>query len=239
MEKWQERTGLLLGQDLMGKIGSLKILVVGLGGVGSFAAEFLCRTGVKKMVLVDGDLFDTTNINRQLMALHSTVGKSKAAVLQERLKDISPAAELKILEKFLLPEDIDLLLREEKFDFVLDCIDSITPKIHLLQRCWEKKIPIFSSMGAGGKIDPSQIHTGRLSETIMCPMAKNIRKRLKKINPKIDFEVVFSTEKVPETALQLTDGTNFKRSFYGTIGYIPAAFGMHMAALVVKKVQQK
>ena len=237
MEKWLERTELLLGKKVLEQLKNTKILIVGLGGVGSFAAEFLARAGVGQFTLVDADVFDVTNINRQLPALHSTIGQSKAKVLAARLQDISPNIQLKVIEDFVTPEKIDLLLAE-KYDYVLDCIDSITPKLHLLYTASQKKYTVFSSMGAGGKVDPSKIKIGFLSGTIQCKLARTIRKRLKKMDKNLDFKVVYSTEIVRESSLHLTDGTNFKKSFYGTISYLPAAFGLHLAAAVVQEIEK-
>ena len=237
MEKWKERTQLLLGEKCLEKLKKTKILIVGLGGVGSFAAEFLARAGIGQMTLIDGDVFDISNINRQLPALHSTIGQSKALVLAARLRDISPNIVLETIEDFLTPEKIDLIL-EQHFDYVLDCIDSITPKLHLLMRAHQRKIQIISSMGAGGKVDPSKVQIGKLSRTTQCKLARTLRKRLKKEAPSLDLMTVYSTETVRESALQLTDGSNFKRSFYGTVSYLPAAFGLHLAAYVVQQIEK-
>lgn len=232
MKNWLERTELLIKPSGIEKLKSANILVVGLGGVGSFAAEFIARSGVGKMTIVDGDVFDITNLNRQLPALQSTIGKSKAEVLAARLKDINPQLELTVLTEFLSPERAFELVSPE-FDYVLDCIDSITPKLNLILSARTKKVKLISSMGAGGVLDPSKVKVADISKTRDCPLARNIRKRLKKEGFHSGFKAVFSTEVAPKDTMQQTDGSNFKKSFYGTISYMPAAFGLHAAATVV------
>ncbi|MFJ1434520.1 ThiF family adenylyltransferase [Capnocytophaga canimorsus] len=233
MKNWLERTELLVKSEGIEKLKSANILIVGLGGVGSFAAEFIARSGVGKMTIVDGDSFDVTNINRQLPALHSTLGKSKAKVLANRLLDINPELKLTVLHEFLSPERAFELVSSE-FDYVLDCIDSITPKLNLIKAAKTKKIKLISSMGAGGVLDPSKVMVTDIRKTRDCPLAKNIRKRLKKEGIHSGFKAVFSTEVAPKDTMQHTDGTNFKKSFYGTISYMPATFGLHAAATVIQ-----
>lgn len=231
-KNWLERTELLVKADGIEKLKKANILVVGLGGVGSFAAEFIARAGVGKMTIIDGDVFDITNINRQLPALHSTVGKPKAEVLAERLKDINPELQLTVLTEFLSPERAFEIISPE-FDYVLDCIDSITPKINLILSARAKKVKLISSMGAGGALDPSQVKVADIRKTRDCPLARNIRKRLKKEGIHSGFKAVYSTEVASKDTMQQTDGTNFKKSFYGTISFMPAAFGLHAAATVI------
>lgn len=238
MKNWLERTELLIKPSGIEKLKSANILVVGLGGVGSFAAEFIARSGVGKMTIVDGDVFDITNLNRQLPALQSTIGKSKAEVLAARLKDINPQLELTVLTEFLSPERAFELVSPE-FDYVLDCIDSITPKLNLILSARTKKVKLISSMGAGGVLDPSKVKVADISKTRDCPLARNIRKRLKKEGFHSGFKAVFSTEVAPKDTMQQTDGSNFKKSFYGTISYMPAAFGLHAAATVVNYLIEK
>lgn len=231
-KNWLERTELLVKADGIEKLKKANILVVGLGGVGSFAAEFIARAGVGKITIIDGDVFDITNINRQLPALHSTVGKPKAEVLAERLKDINPELQLTVLTEFLSPERAFEIISPE-FDYVLDCIDSITPKINLILSARAKKVKLISSMGAGGALDPSQVKVADIRKTRDCPLARNIRKRLKKEGIHSGFKAVYSTEVASKDTMQQTDGTNFKKSFYGTISFMPAAFGLHAAATVI------
>ncbi len=234
MEKnWLERTELLIKEKGANKLMKSNVLVIGLGGVGSFAAEFLARAGIGTMTIVDGDTVDITNINRQLPALHSTVGLSKAELVHARLMDINPNLKLTQISRFLEPEDMVEILDAEKFDYVLDCIDSVTPKITLIKAAKRKKIKVVSCMGAGGKTDPSKVMVRDISKTYNCYLAKQVRKRLKKESINKGIRCVFSNEIQQENSLKLTDGTNYKKSFYGTISYIPAMFGLYAAAEVV------
>ncbi|KMQ63400.1 thiamine biosynthesis protein ThiF [Chryseobacterium sp. BLS98] len=230
---WLERTELLIKEKGLKKLNKAKVLVIGLGGVGSFAAEFLARAGVGNMTIVDGDTVDITNINRQLPALHSTVGKHKVEVVAERLLDINPEINLVKINEFLNPERMDEVLDSDKFDYILDCIDSVTPKLCLIKAARRRKIKLVSSMGAGGKTDPSKVMVRDISKTHNCYLAKQIRKRLKKEKINKGFRCVFSNELQQEESLKMTDGTNYKRSFYGTISYIPAIFGLYAAAEVI------
>lgn len=239
-KQWLERTELLIKQDGLEKLQRANVLVVGLGGVGSFAAEFLIRAGIGNMTIVDGDTVDITNINRQLPALHSTVGKTKAEVVAQRLYDINPHLSLRVQTQFLNPEQMSELLDSENYDYVLDCIDSVSPKLSLIKESRKRKLKIISAMGAGGKTDPSKILVRDISKTNNCFLAKQVRKRLKRENNITKgVKCVFSTELQREDSLKLTDGTNFKRSFYGTISFIPAAFGLFSAAEVINYLTKK
>lgn len=235
---WLERTELLVRKEGIEKLKNATILVVGLGGVGSYAAEFIARAGVGKMTLVDGDVFDETNKNRQLPALNSTIGKSKVKVLAERLKDINPEIQLTVVEEFLSPEMAYNIVTKD-FDYVLDCIDSITPKINLIVAARRKKVKIISSMGAGGKLDATKVKVKDIGKTKNCTMARVLRKRLKERKVDKGVKAVYSEEvQIPES-VKTTDGTNFKKSYYGTISYMPAAFGLQAAAHVVNFIIKK
>ncbi|MEJ8597634.1 tRNA threonylcarbamoyladenosine dehydratase [Riemerella anatipestifer] len=236
---WLERTELLIKQDGLNKLQNANILVVGLGGVGSFAAEFLARAGVGKMTIIDGDTVDITNINRQLPALHSTVNQPKVELVYARLKDINPYLDLKAINEFLTPERMESILTKEKFDYVLDCIDSVSPKLSLILTAKRNKIKIVSAMGAGGKTDPSKVMVRDISKTNNCFLAKQIRKRLRKEKINKGVKCVFSTELQKEDSLKMTDGSNFKKSFYGTISFMPALFGLHAAAEVINHLTKK
>ncbi|UOE41261.1 tRNA threonylcarbamoyladenosine dehydratase [Chryseobacterium suipulveris] len=238
-KNWLERTELLIKESNIQKLKNANLLVIGLGGVGSFAAEFLARAGVGKMTIIDGDVVDETNINRQLPALQSTIGKAKADIMEQRLLDINPELQLAKRNEFLNPENMEEILESEKFDYVLDCIDSVTPKITLIKTARRKKIKIISCMGAGGKIDPSKVMVRDISKTHNCFLAKQVRKRLKKDNIHKGFRCVFSNEIQNEESLKMTDGTNFKKSFYGTISFIPAIFGLYAAAEVINYLIKK
>ncbi|QTV04690.1 tRNA threonylcarbamoyladenosine dehydratase [Faecalibacter bovis] len=238
MAIWQERAELLFKEEGLKNLKNSNVLVVGLGGVGSFAAEFIARAGVGKMTIVDGDTVDITNINRQLPALHSTVGMNKVDVVGDRLMDINPELELTRINEFLSPERTHEIVTED-FDYVMDCIDSVTPKLNLIIAAKRKKIKVVSNMGAGGKFLASKVQVKDISKTDVCPLAKNVRKRLKKAGISKGVKAVFSTEVPDESSVKLTDGTNFKKSFYGTNSWMPALFGLHAAETVIKHLIKK
>ena len=237
--EWLQRTELLVKEEGIERLQSANILIVGLGGVGSFAAEFLVRSGIGNLTIVDGDTVDITNINRQLPALNSTIGKNKTDVVAERILDINPELNLKKINEFLEPERMEEILTQEKFDYVLDCIDSLSPKLALIITCKRKKIKLVSAMGAGGKTDPSKVMVRDISKTNNCFLAKQIRKKLKKEQIHKGFRCVFSTEIQDENSLKMTDGSNYKKSFYGTISYMPAIFGLYAAAEVIRFLLKK
>lgn len=236
---WLERTELLIKEAGIEKLNKAAVLVVGLGGVGSFAAEFLARAGVGKMTIVDGDTVDITNINRQLPALHSTVGKHKVDVVSERLMDINPNLDLIKVNEFLNPERMAEILDGGNFDYILDCIDSVSPKVSLIIAARRRKIKIVSSMGAGGKSDPSKVIVRDISKTQHCHLAREVRKRLKKEKIDKGIRCVFSDEIQDEDSLKMTDGSNYKRSFYGTISFLPAIFGLYAASEVINHLLKK
>lgn len=238
-DKWLERTELLIKENGIEKLKNANILVVGLGGVGSFAAEFLVRAGIGNLTIADGDVVDITNTNRQLPALHSTEGLYKTDVVATRLADINPKIQLKKITEFLEPERMEELLDSEKYDYILDCIDSVSPKLSLIKAARKRKIKIVSAMGAGGKMDPSKVLVRDISKTHNCYLAKQVRKRLRREGIHKGFRCVFSTELQREDSLKMTDGTNFKRSFYGTISYMPAIFGLYAAAEVINHLLKK
>ncbi|MCG2612100.1 tRNA threonylcarbamoyladenosine dehydratase [Flavobacterium sp. SM15] len=238
MAEWTERAELLFKKEGLEKLKNSNVMVVGMGGVGSFAAEFIARAGVGKMTIVDGDVVDITNINRQLPALHSTVGAPKVKIVGDRLMDINPELELTRIEEFLSPERAFELVTPE-YDYVLDCIDSITPKLNLIVAAKRKKVKIISNMGAGGKVLASKVVVKDIKKTDVCPLAKTIRKRLKKEGITSGVKAVFSLEKPDESSLKMTDGTNFKKSFFGTNSWMPALFGLHTAETVVRYLLEK
>ncbi|WP_395052972.1 ThiF family adenylyltransferase [Flavobacterium sp.] len=232
MAKWQERAELLFKKEGLENLKNANVLIVGVGGVGSFAAEFLARAGVGNLTIVDGDVVDITNINRQLPALHSTVGLSKIDVVGSRLLDINPELHLTKVQEFLSPERAFEIV-EEKYDYVLDCIDSVTPKLNLILGAKRKRVKIISSMGAGGKMEAAKVKVADISNTVNCMFAKTIRRRLKEY--KIDkLKVVFSSEIQDESSLKMTDGSNYKKSFYGTNSYMPGLFGLYTAETVIR-----
>lgn len=233
MAVWQERAELLFKKEGLENLKKSNVLVVGLGGVGSFAAEFIARAGVGKMTIVDGDTVDITNINRQLPALHSTVGQHKVDIVGDRLMDINPELELTRINEFLSPERTHEIVTPD-FDYVLDCIDSVTPKINLILAAKRKKVKVISNMGAGGKYLASKVQVRDISKTDVCPLAKNVRKRLKKEGINKGVKAVFSTEVPDELSVKLTDGKNYKKSFYGTNSWMPGLFGLHAAETVIR-----
>lgn len=230
---WMQRTRLLVGEEGINKLQNAHVLIVGLGGVGSYAAEAICRAGVGRMTIVDGDVVDPTNRNRQLQALATTHDMSKALLMKERLSQINPSVKLTVISEFQNPEMVVELLKQP-FDYVIDAIDSISPKLHLIKTAKDMGHRLVSSMGAGGKMDPTQLNVVDISKTYNCPMAYYIRKRLKKIGITKGVKTVFSTELPLRDSIMRTDGRNFKKSAYGTISYIPAVFGMTCASVVIR-----
>ncbi|MCL9808601.1 tRNA threonylcarbamoyladenosine dehydratase [Flavobacterium luminosum] len=238
MAVWQERAELLFKKEGLEKLKNSNVLIVGMGGVGSFAAEFVARAGVGKMTIVDGDVVDITNINRQLPALHSTVGLPKVELMAARLKDINPELDLTVVKEFLSPERAFELVTED-FDYVMDCIDSITPKLNLIIAAKRKKVKIISNMGAGGKFEASKVSVKDISKTDYCPLAKQVRKRLKAEGISSGVKVVYSYERPDYDSVKMTDGSNFKKSFYGTNSWMPALFGLHAAEKVITDLLKK
>ena len=233
MENWLERTLLLLGEEKLGRIRQAHVLVVGLGGVGAYAAEMIARAGVGRMTLADADVVNETNINRQLVALHSTVGRQKAEVLAERLRDINPAIELTVINRYIKDEETYTLLDAAPYDYVVDAIDTLSPKLALIAAALERRLPLVSSMGAGAKMDPTKLEIADISRTHHCPLAHMLRKRLHKQGIRSGFRAVFSPEPIREGAMILCEEQN-KKSNVGTISYIPPLFGIGCASVVIR-----
>jgi tRNA threonylcarbamoyladenosine dehydratase len=234
---WLSRTQLLVGEEAVMKLTHSHVMVVGLGGVGSYAAEFIARSGVGKMTIIDGDVVDPTNRNRQLPALATNHGVSKALIMEERLKAINPELTITAIREFINPEMVVQQL-SAKPDYIIDAIDSITPKLTFLKMAYEKELPIVSSMGAGGKLDPTQLQVADISKTWNCPFAQQVRKSLKKFNIRKGIKVVFSPELPNKESLIMTDGTNYKKSAYGTISYLPAVFGAVVASVAIRDLMK-
>lgn len=232
---WLERTELLLDREKVELLGSSNVLVVGLGGVGAYAAEMIARAGVGRMTIADADSVNVSNINRQLVALHSTVGRAKSEILAERLLDINPAIELTVVSEYIRDERTYTLLDSEKFDFVVDCIDTLSPKIALILGALERGIPLVSSMGAGGKMDPTQMEIRDIGKTHHCPLAHMLRKRLHRVGIRKGFKAVFSAEPPLLGSMILCDEQN-KKSNVGTISYMPAVFGCAIASEVIRSL---
>ncbi|MFI3322895.1 MAG: tRNA threonylcarbamoyladenosine dehydratase [Rikenellaceae bacterium] len=232
------RTELLLGSEKLNKLKNSNVLIVGVGGVGGYAAEMLCRASVGQITIVDADVVSESNINRQLLALHSTIGQKKVDVLGERMLDINPDLKLIKVAKFLQEEDIIELLDSQKFDYVVDAIDTLTPKIELIRHSLMRTIPLVSSMGAGSKLDPTRIEVVDISKTHHCPLAHMLRKRLHKIGIRKGFKAVFSAEPPIEGSMILCNEQN-KKSNVGTISYLPSVFGIAAASAVVRDLIEK
>jgi tRNA A37 threonylcarbamoyladenosine dehydratase len=230
---WLSRTQLLIGEEKLVHLTKQHVMVVGLGGVGSFAAEFIARSGVGRMTIIDGDVVDPTNRNRQLPALSTNHGISKALIMEERLRAINPEIVLTVVRSFVNPDMVQELF-VVKTDYVIDAIDSITPKITFLREAHAQGIRVVSSMGAGAKLDPTRLQVVDISKTYNCPFAQQIRKNLKQHGIRSGIKAVFSPEKHIKESLMLTDGKNFKKSAYGTISYLPAVFGATAASVVIR-----
>ena len=233
---WTQRTALLLGEEKMQRMAAAHVLVVGLGGVGAYAAEMICRAGVGRMTIVDADTVQPSNINRQLPALHSTIGRSKAEVLAERYRQINPELQLTVLPVYLKDDNIPELLDAAYYDFIVDAIDTISPKCYLIYHAMQRRIKIVSSMGAGAKSDITQVRFADIWDTYHCGLSKAVRKRLQKMNMKRKLPVVFSTEQADPKAVLLTEDEMNKKSTCGTVSYMPAVFGCFLAEYVIKRL---
>ena len=233
MEAWKERTELLVGPEGLERLFESSVAVIGLGGVGAYAAEMLCRAGVGHLILLDSDVVSESNKNRQLIALDSTIGKPKSAVLAERLKDINPDVRLTLINCYLEEGGIQQLLGEHKVDFLVDAIDTLAPKIALIRYCVESGIPHVSSMGAGAKFDATAVRLADLSKSYNCPLAYILRKKLRKVGISKGFKVVFSEELPRREAIVAVEERN-KKSNVGTISYLPAVFGCVCAQAAVE-----
>ncbi len=230
---WLSRTSLLIGEEKVRLLTQKHVMIVGLGGVGSFAAEFIARSGVGIMTIIDGDVVDPSNRNRQLPALATNHGESKAMIMAERLKAINPELQLNVVKEFVNPQMVQQQLAL-KPDYIIDAIDSITPKITFISLAYESGMPLVSSMGAGAKLDPTRLQIVDISKTYNCPFAHQIRKMLKEKGIRSGIKAVFSPEKIIKESLMMTDGKNYKKSAYGTVSYMPAVFGAVAASVVIR-----
>ncbi len=238
MENWTQRTELLIGKQGLEKLQKSSVLVVGLGGVGGIAAEMICRAGVGKMTVVDKDTVSITNINRQIVALQSTVNQQKTEVLAKRLLDINPTLKLNIISEWLDENNTKDIIENGNFDLVVDAIDTLSPKIFLIKTCIENEIKIISSMGSGAKTDVSKVKIADISKTNYCPLAKAVRQRLYKLGIKKGVTVVYSDEPAKKESVIETD-EKYKKSTTGTISYMPAIFGLHIASETIKQIIEK
>lgn len=231
---WTTRTALLLGTEGMRRLAASHVLVVGLGGVGAYAAEEIARAGVGRMTLVDADVVSLSNLNRQLPALHSTLGKPKAEVMAARLRDINPGLEVEVRNCFVRDEETEALLDAAHYDFVVDAIDTLSPKTFLIYHALQRHLPIISSMGAGAKMDPSRIRIADISKTTDCALARAVRKRLRGMGISSGLPVVFSTEPANPQAILEVEDEACKRTTTGTVSYMPALFGCYLASYVIR-----
>jgi len=234
MENWQERTELLIGKDKLNKLENSHVLIAGLGGVGAMTAEMICRAGIGNITIIDSDKIQTSNRNRQIPALVSTEGKYKTDVVSERLLDINPDLKLITINKYLKDEEIPNILTAQKFDYVVDAIDTLSPKVYFIYHALKLDLKLVSSLGTGRKFDPEMVKVVDISETYNCKLGYYLRKRLHKLEIFSNFKVVFSPEDVNNGSVELIANERNKKSRVGTISYMPAVFGCHAASVVIR-----
>jgi tRNA A37 threonylcarbamoyladenosine dehydratase len=239
IKPWMGRTQLLLGEEKLTKLINANVLVVGLGGVGGIAAEMIARAGVGKMTIVDADTVDPTNRNRQIPALHSTEGVLKTDVLKARLLDINPELDLTVIAEYFRDDLTHKVLDEGNFDYALDCIDTLSPKVFFIKACIDRKIPLVSSMGAGNKVDPTQVRVDDISKSYNCKLAKYTRKYLHKFGIRKGVKVVFSAEEAQQYMGVTMVGARNKKSAPGTISYLPAVFGCTVASVAIRDLYDR
>ena len=234
---WQERSRMLVGDDMLGKFADSTVAVIGVGGVGGYAAEMIVRAGIGHLIILDSDDVAESNKNRQLLALDSTIGRPKCEVLSERLKDINPELDLTVIQDYFEPEKADELLGGRKIDFLVDSIDTLSPKLALIKYCMDNGIPLVSSMGAGAKFDATKVRLADVSKSYNCPLAYIVRKRLRHMGISKGFKVVFSEELPDRDSIVPCQDRN-KKSQVGTISYIPAVFGCVCAQAAIRHIME-
>ena len=246
MSDWKERTRLLVGDDGIRNYSEATVAVIGIGGVGGFAAEMLVRAGIGHLIVLDNDCVSESNKNRQILALDSTLGKPKCDVIETRLKDINPDLDLVCVRKYLTESEepkeagdctVAQILSQYHTDYVVDAIDTLSPKLALINFCVTNKIPLVSSMGAGAKYDIQKVRIKDISESFECPLAHMVRKRLKRFGIRTGFKVVFS-EEIPDPAAMVTSESRNHKTQCGTISYMPAVFGCACAQVVLESVRK-
>lgn len=235
---WMSRTALLLGEENILKLQNKNVLIVGLGGVGGICAEMIARAGVGKMTIVDGDVVDLSNCNRQIAALHSNASIFKAQVMAERIRDINPAIELQVLSDFLETDKTVTVVENGHFDYAVDCIDTLTPKVWLMKTCIDRNVPIVSSLGAGGRVDPSQVQVADIADSYNCKLARYVRKRLHAVGITTGVKVVFSPENIDQGKVVVTEKAYPKKSIIGTVSYMPAIVGCITASVVIRDLYE-
>ena len=241
------RTRLLIGDDPLTKLSSAKVAVFGVGGVGGFCVESLARAGIGTLHLYDDDTISESNLNRQLIALHSTIGRPKVEVMAQRVLDINPSCNVMALPMFYLPENADQVDLSQ-YDYVVDAIDTVAAKLELAVRCTAGNIPIISAMGSGNKLDPTAFVVTDISKTQGCPLARVMRKELRKRGI-VHLNVVYSKEEplspllppeeeVPSTATDTRPASSARRATPGSISFVPAAAGLVLAGAVIRDLGQ-
>lgn len=232
-DNWLERTQLLLGNSKIEQLNNKHVLVVGLGGVGAYAAEMIARAGVGEMTIVDGDTVNTTNINRQLLATNSVIGQQKANLMAQRLRDINPKIKLNVICEYI-KDDRMIELLNHNYDYVVDAIDTLSPKVFLIYHCVQMGHKIISCMGAGGRVDPTKLAIADISKTYNCKLAFSLRKRLRHMGVTKGVNAVFSSELVEKSSVMEVTNESNKKSTVGTISYMPALFGIYCASKVIR-----
>jgi len=235
MENWQERTELLIGLENLNKLKKAHVLVVGLGGVGAYAAESICRAGIGEITIVDGDLIHPSNKNRQLIALESTMGKPKAETIGARLLDINPSLKLHIIQEYI-KDDRMIEILDKPYDYVVDAIDTLSPKVFLIYHSVQKGLKIVSSLGSGARLDPTKIKIADLSKSYNCKLGFVLRKRLRKLGVTKGVKVVFSEDKADQNAVIVDEPGENKKSTVGTISYMPPIYGCMCASVVIREL---
>jgi tRNA A37 threonylcarbamoyladenosine dehydratase len=235
MTDWLQRTEMILGNEGIKKLQAANVLIVGLGGVGGFAAEMICRAGIGEMTIVDGDKVHPSNRNRQLIALKSTEGSYKSELMGKRLLEINPDLILTVINEYIRDKRMIEILNAG-FDYVVDAIDTLSPKIFLIYHSLQKNYRVVSSMGAGGKFDPLQIRISDISETTDCTLARILRKKLHKLGVREGFTAVYSPEVIDKSKIIPAKEERNKASIVGTISYMPAAFGIACASVVIREL---
>ena len=229
------RTELLVKKEGIDKLKNAHVLVVGLGGVGGYCAEQLCRAGIGNLTIVDGDTVSVTNINRQIIATNDTVGLMKAKVVEQRLHSINPECNITTIAEFIRDDRMIEILKDKNYDYVVDAIDTLSPKVFLIYHCVQMGLKLVSSMGSAGKYDPSLVQVSDVSKSHTCPLAYLVRKRLSRLGVKTGFKVVYSSERIPEDAMIEDPSTN-KRTTIGCISYMPPIFGCVCASVVIRDI---
>lgn len=233
MENWKERTILLIGNEGQKKLERSHVLVAGLGGVGGYAAEQLCRAGIGKLTIIDGDIIHATNRNRQIIALMSNEGIKKAHAMAQRLKEINNELIVNVIDEYIKENQFDTILNHP-FDYIVDAIDTLTPKVHLLASAVRHGHAIVSSMGSGGRLDPSQVKIADIADSHHCKFAYIVRKYLHRLGIRTGIKVVYSPEPVSKKAIREISGEENKRSVVGNISYMPSVFGCYCASVVIR-----